>query len=92
MIPGAVSVSLAACGDVGSTRTDEALGAESEKLASADSGTAGSEMSSTASVNTKSGLGVLSAIAVGANAAAWDGNLVDRGVSRFLEDAGIQLR
>jgi|SRR6185369_7084472 len=89
VIPSALS--LAACGDVGSTRNGEALGSESQNLASDHSPAADSDIPATASVNTKSSLGVLSPIAVGANVAAWDSNLVDRGVSGLLEDAGIQL-
>jgi hypothetical protein len=45
----------------------------------------------TVNVNVEVSLGVLSPTAVGANAAAWDGNLVDRGVPKLLEEAGIQL-
>src|SRR6185369_13412412 len=89
VIPSALS--LAACGDVGSTRNGEALGSESQNLASDHSPAADSDIPATASVNTKSSLGVLSPIAVGANVAAWDSNLVDRGVSGLLEDAGIHL-
>lgn len=45
----------------------------------------------TASVDVRRSLGTLSSIAVGANAASWDSNLIDRGVPSLLEDAGIQV-
>ena len=46
---------------------------------------------SRATVDTNSNLGKLSSISVGANAAAWDSNLVDAEVPRLLRNAGIQL-
>jgi hypothetical protein len=67
------------------------VGSEQLGLESAHSAAAGSDTPSLASVDLKSSLGVLSPIAVGANAAAWDSNLVDLGVPDLLEDAGIQL-
>lgn len=61
---------------LGVERTDSALG---------------SDVASVASVNVKAAKGVLSAVAVGANAAAWDGDLLNRGVPKLLEEASIQL-
>jgi len=85
------AVCSGACGGVGPTGTDEdsesrALGLESAKPQAAAPATP-----STASVDVHGNLGVLSSTAVGANAAAWDGNLVDPGVPELLADAGIQL-
>ncbi|HYQ00559.1 MAG TPA: hypothetical protein VER96_17900 [Polyangiaceae bacterium] len=81
--------SLAACGDAGPT-TSESVSARDSNLEKAppppNSGTP-----STASVDVRTSLGVLSSIAVGVNAAAWDNNLIDRGVPDLLEDAGIQV-
>jgi hypothetical protein len=70
--------------------SDEALGSQAENLQSAPT-TAGSDTPSTASIDLRSNLGMLSAIAVGANAAAWDHNLVDPSVPELLEDASIQV-
>lgn len=82
--------SLAACGGVGSTSTDdEAVDSQALGVERVDS-KAGSTPA-TVSVNVNATTGVLSAIAVGANAAAWDGNLVDRGVPNLLEDASVQV-
>ena len=83
------TISLTACGDFGSMDTD--LASEASELQSADSGALGSATPSTASVDIEGTLGELSAIAVGANAAAWDGNLLDREVPELLRDASIQL-
>jgi hypothetical protein len=44
-----------------------------------------------ASIDARSHLGRLTPIAVGANAAAWDGNLVNADVAPLLTDAGIGL-
>jgi len=85
------AVSLNGCGDVGSSSANEDLGTQGSALESAASIAAGSGTPSTASVDVQTSLGVLSAIAVGANAAAWDSNLVDRGVGGLLEDAGVQI-
>jgi hypothetical protein len=46
---------------------------------------------STATVDTTSSLGVMSDIAVGANAAAWDTNLIDGELPGLLRDAGLQV-
>ncbi len=59
-------------------------------------GTLGSAAPSTSSdthvtIDTKKSVGVLGPIAVGANAAAWDDNLVDAVVPGLLADAGIQI-
>ena len=67
------------------------MGSQALGLTSEDSTATGSATPSTARIDAKASLGELSAIAVGANAAAWDSNLVDRGVPGLLEDAGIQL-
>ncbi|HKO51955.1 MAG TPA: hypothetical protein VJV79_29805 [Polyangiaceae bacterium] len=83
------AICLVACGDVGPTNTD--LASQSLELESAEGAAAGSGTLSTASVDVDASLGVLSSIAVGANAAAWDGDLIDRRVPRLLRDAGIQL-
>ena len=83
------AISLAACAEVGPTDSD--FSAQPLQLPSPDSLAAGSGTASTASVNVEGSLGTLSAIAVGANAAAWDSNLLDRGVPELLEDASIQL-
>lgn len=78
---------LTACSGVGD---DEAIDSQLLGVASGDSSTS-SELASTASVDVKTTTATLSPIAVGANAAAWDGELVDRGVPGLLEDASIQL-
>lgn len=44
-----------------------------------------------ATVDARSSLGRLSSIAIGSNAAAWDGNLVDAEVPELLRDAGLQV-
>jgi hypothetical protein len=81
------AVCLGACGaDSGEELNSQDLALESAHSAGPSSGTP-----STASVDLKATLGTLSAIAVGANAAAWDSNLLDRGVPALLEDAGIQV-
>ena len=86
-----VGASLPACSGVDSTSAEgQALDAQTLGVDHADA-PSGSDLASTASVNVKATTAVLSAVAVGANAAAWDSNLVDRGVARVLEDAGIQL-
>jgi len=82
---------LAACADVGSTSSHEDVGSQASALDSADAKAAGSGTPSTASVDAKASLGVLSSIAIGANAAAWDGDLVDPRVPKLLKDASIQL-
>jgi hypothetical protein len=83
--------SLPACSGVGSTSAEgEAVDAQTLDVGRTDLPSA-SDLASTASVDVKATTAVLSAIAVGANAAAWDSNLVDRAVPRLLEDAGIQL-
>jgi hypothetical protein len=46
---------------------------------------------SAVTVDTRSNLGVLSSLAVGANAAAWDTNLTDAELPRLLVDAGLQV-
>lgn len=80
------AISLGACADVGPASRGEDVGASGLELESADSTALAS---ATVRVDGKASLGVLSAIAVGANAAAWDSNLVDRGVPKLLEDASI---
>ena len=85
------AVCLAACADVALTSSDEDVGSQASELDSAASNAANSGTPSTASVDAKASLGVLSAIAVGANAAAWDGDLIDARVPKLLADASIQL-
>lgn len=45
----------------------------------------------TATVDARSSLGKLSTIAIGANAASWDSNLVAPEVPELLRDAGVQI-
>jgi len=85
------ALALGACGDVGAASTEGDLGSHALALEGADVAAMGPGTPSTASIDVGQSLGALSAIAVGANAAAWDGNLLDRGVPRLLEGAGIQL-
>jgi len=85
------TISLAACADVGPTTPGEDVVSSGLGLESADSLALAAGTPSTARVDGQTSLGVLSAIAVGANAAAWDSNLVDRAVPKLLEDASIQL-
>ena len=51
----------------------------------------GSAVVSTATVGASSPLGKILPIAVGANAAAWDGALVDVGIPRLLSNAGVRV-
>ena len=88
-ISGAVCL-LLACSSAELTSTEDAVGSRASSLES-DSASAGSELFSSASVDVRSKLGVLSAIAVGANAAAWDHELVDPAVPNLLEAANIQV-
>jgi hypothetical protein len=46
---------------------------------------------SSVTVDVRSDLGKLSPIAIGTNAAAWDGNLVDAEVPKLLRHAGLQV-
>jgi hypothetical protein len=83
--------SLTACGGVSSTSADdEAVDSQTLGVECSDSPKE-ADLASAASVDVKATRAVLSPIAVGANAAAWDSNLVDRGVPKLLEDAGVQL-
>jgi len=79
------------CADTGPSGAEEQLTTQGAALESSAEKSANSATPSTASVDARASLGVLSAIAVGANAAAWDGDLLDRKVPALLEDAGIQL-
>ncbi|HET7541754.1 MAG TPA: hypothetical protein VFK05_17890 [Polyangiaceae bacterium] len=95
MVCAAISsaVWLGGCADADPSRTDDAASSQSESVESLQ--TKGDselrDLPSTASVDLRTNLGVLSAIAVGANAAAWDHNLIDPGVPDLLEDANIQV-
>jgi hypothetical protein len=82
--------SSTACSGVGSTNDDEGVESQTLGVDRSDS-PRGSELASTARVDVNTTTAVLSPIAVGANAAAWDGNLVDHGVANLLEDASVQL-
>jgi hypothetical protein len=70
--------------------SDEAVEQEALSVGQGDA-PVGSALATMANVNVKKSLELLGPIAVGANAAAWDGDLVDRGVPRVLADAGIQV-
>src|SRR6478609_3693314 len=87
-ISGAVCSS--ACGGTEPTRTEDAADSRASNLESAKT-KADPDIPSTASVDVRTNLGVLSAIAVGANAAAWDHNLIDPEVPKLLADANIQV-
>jgi len=82
---------LLACAGIGPTTTEEHLDAQESSLESAGSTATISVIPSTASVDVQTSLGLLSSISVGANAAAWDSDLIDPALPRLLEDAGIQL-
>jgi len=84
------AICLGACADAGPTSSEDAVGSRSSELERGRIAAA-SATPSTASVDLQADLGALSAIAVGANAAAWDGNLIDRGLPDLLEDANIQV-
>jgi len=81
--------STACSGVDSSSADDEAVDSQTLGLTSTDS--SGASDVASASVDVQTPTAVLSPIAVGANAAAWDSNLVDRGVANLLEDASIQL-
>jgi hypothetical protein len=72
---------VGACGGVAPETTGESL--DSAALA----GSSGTRIS----IDTKKTLAVLTPIAVGANAAAWDDNLVDASVPGLLSNAGLQI-
>jgi hypothetical protein len=84
-------VSLASAGIVtacGSSVPTESAGKELGSVGSAGpSGSSGARIT----IDAKKTLGVLSPIAVGANAAAWDDDLVDAVLPGLLVDAGIQI-
>ena len=82
---------LGGCADADPALSEADLGSRSLALENASPAAARTGTPSTATVDLKASLGSLSAIAVGANAAAWDGDLLDRRVPTLLEDAGIQL-
>jgi hypothetical protein len=90
----AVSTALAGGCDVGTSETDndDNVGAtRTARLASAACPGDNSGTPSTVTVDTGSSLGKLSTIAVGANAAAWDSNLMDCELPSLLSDAGLQV-
>ncbi len=87
----ALSTSLIGGCDDGPSETDnEDIGA-SQRAAHVACQKDNSGTPSTVTVDTRSSLGVLSPIAVGVNAAAWDGHLTDAEIPRLLADAGIQI-
>lgn len=72
----------------------EGAGTEEDVAAVTAALTAGGDATGTSSTATVLGgtnLGKLSSIAVGANAAAWDGNLIDPEVPGLLRSAGLQV-
>ncbi len=80
------------CGGVESSETDGNIGTQRETLIAAGGPPPASiGTPATATVDTRSSLGILSPIAVGINAAAWDGNLVNADVPELLSEAGLQL-
>ena len=85
------AICLPACAGVDSTNVDEGIGAGEHALVSADSTAAGSDTPATVSIDTRATLQTLSSIAVGVNAAAWDGDLIDRRTPELVEDAGFQV-
>jgi len=84
------AVCLGACSGAEPPRTEDAIGVHELSLESAKTKPA-PDIPSTASVDLRTNLGALSAIAVGANAAAWDHNLMGPEVVDLLEDANIQV-
>jgi alpha-L-arabinofuranosidase len=82
---------LAACGEIGSMKADEAVDSQHLELQSDSSSAASSDTPASVSIDARAPLQVLSSIAVGVNAAAWDGDLVDSRVPDLIEDAGVQL-
>jgi len=85
------AICSAACADVGSTKANDVVDTRDLELRSADSSAAGSDTPATVSIDAHTTLQTLSSIAVGINAAAWDGDLVERRVPALVEDAGFQL-
>lgn len=83
--------SVAACASAGGDDGADTGSNASALLASADTSTVRGSTPSEASVNVETRLATLSRIAVGANAAAWDSNLVDPEVPGLLSRAGIQV-
>lgn len=81
-------VGLGACGNASSSNVED-VDARGSSLKEAPLPNAGT--TNTVSVDVRTSLSTLSSIAVGVNAAAWDSNLIDRGVPDLLEDAGVQV-
>ena len=87
-----VGASLIGGCDIGPSETDsEGNGGAQRSAKVACQGGGSSGTPSTVTVDTRSNVGVLSTIAVGANAAAWDTNLTDPELPRLLADAGLQV-
>jgi len=76
---------VTACGSGVPTETNIA------ELGSVESAALSGSASALVTIDTKKTLAVLAPIAVGANAAAWDDNLVDAVVPALLSDAGVQI-
>ena len=88
----AASASLAGGCDIGPSEADSNGNGgtqRSAKVACQEGNSSGTP--SAVTVDTRSSLGVLSTIAVGANAAAWDPNLTDAEIPQLLTDAGLQV-
>jgi hypothetical protein len=83
-------VSLASVGLVTACGSGAPAETDGQELGSVDSASL-SGSGTRVTIDLKKTLGVIAPIAVGANAAAWDSNLVDSVVPGLLEDAGIQV-
>jgi hypothetical protein len=83
--------SIAACASAGGDDSADSGSSASALLAGADVSTVRVAERSEASINLEAHLGTLSRFAVGANAAAWDSNLVDPELPGLLSRAGIQV-
>jgi len=88
----AVSASLVGGCDVGAPEADSDSNGGTQRTAKlACQGGDSLGTPSTVTVNTRSNLGALSTISVGANAAAWDSDLTDAELPQLLADAGLQV-
>lgn len=82
--------SVAACASADDDDSAD-TGASASALVAADASVVRGAQPSEVSVNVEARLGTLSRFAVGANAAAWDSNLVDPELPGLLSRAGIQV-
>ncbi len=85
------SSSLAGAALLGACANGVSTENAADRGAAVDSAALSSSPIARITIDSKRTLAVLAPIAVGANAAAWDDNLVDAAVPGLLSDAGIRL-